>query len=206
MVIHGCTHQWFSSNTRRTGRGENTDRCPLESKLAHHHIVCEPQEESDNFGENEEYHPIPNRRLHRSAVFGSKENKVVHKSMWKMETETNWQLIHWSTSKSIFKRVYMKSLMPNVIHSMKWVWLTLWLCKKRWIKWQQKMHRQSKKMAANQLVAAKYHHVIDTVMSMTQATEKTERNDTTIQTQWLAFTANLENQFASTQRRLENGC
>ena len=44
-------------------------------------------------------------------------------------------------------------------------------------------------MTANQAVNAKYHHVIDTAMSMIQATEETDRANTTLQTQWLAVTA-----------------
>ena len=58
-------------------------------------------------------------------------------------------------------------------------------------------------MAANQDVAAKYHHVIDTAMSMTQATEVTENDNTTVHTQWSAFTANHETLLANMQRPLE---
>ena len=75
---------------------------------------------------------------------------------------------------------------------------------------QKKMNKMAAKntqmkqeMAANQAVAAKYHHMIDMAMSMTQATEEMERDDTTIQTQWSAFTANQETQFASMQQQLE---
>ena len=39
-------------------------------------------------------------------------------------------------------------------------------------------------MAENQDVAAKYHHVIDTTIFMTQETEETETDNRTIQTQW----------------------
>ena len=49
-----------------------------------------------------------------------------------------------------------------------------------------------------------YHHVIDMVISMTQATEETERDDTTLDTQkWLAFTASHETLLANMQQRLE---
>mmetsp|Transcript_61224 Transcript_61224/g.70372 ORF Transcript_61224/g.70372 Transcript_61224/m.70372 type:complete len:89 (-) Transcript_61224:227-493(-) len=67
--------------------------------------------------------------------------------------------------------------------------------------------KMKQEMAANQAKNEKYHHGIDTAMSMTQATEDTERDNTTLQTQWSAFTAsqvaNTETQFASLQRRLE---
>ena len=61
-----------------------------------------------------------------------------------------------------------------------------------------------KKMTADQAVNAKYHHVIDTAMSMTRAIEEMDRDDTTLQTQWSAFTAsqatNIEDQFSTKQR------
>ena len=62
-------------------------------------------------------------------------------------------------------------------------------------------------MAVDQAKNAKYHHVIDTAMPMIRATEETERDDTTLQTQWSAYTASLvansESQFADLQRQLE---
>ena len=59
-----------------------------------------------------------------------------------------------------------------------------------------------KKMAVDQAVNAKYHHVTDTAMSITRATKETDA--ITLQTQWLTFTAsqaaNTEDQFASIRR------
>ena len=61
-------------------------------------------------------------------------------------------------------------------------------------------------MAADQAKNAKYHQVIETAMSMTQATES-DRDDTTLQTQFLAFTAsqaqNMDSQFADLRQQLE---
>ena len=55
---------------------------------------------------------------------------------------------------------------------------------------QEKMDRLAAKnaqtkqeMAANQAKNENYHRVIDTAIYMTQATEETERDDTTLQTQ-----------------------
>ena len=59
--------------------------------------------------------------------------------------------------------------------------------------------------AANQAENEKYHHVVVTAMSMTQATGETERDNTTRNTQkWLAFIASHENYLATMQRRLED--
>ena len=62
-------------------------------------------------------------------------------------------------------------------------------------------------MTVDQAKNTKYHHVIDTVMSITRATEDTGREDTTLQTQFSAFTvsqaANTGSQFADLQRQLE---
>ena len=61
-------------------------------------------------------------------------------------------------------------------------------------------------ITANQAKNEKYHHVIDTTMSMTQATKEMKRDDTTLDTQkWLAFTASHENSLVTMQRRME-GC
>ena len=90
LEIHGCSHQWFSIDTRRIGRGER-------------HTVCKPQEKSNNIGGNEEYHPIPRRRLHQSVVTDSKKNKAVHKSMWEIKIKTNQQPSYWITSKIILQ-------------------------------------------------------------------------------------------------------
>ena len=66
-------------------------------------------------------------------------------------------------------------------------------------------NRQTKQvMAANQAKNEKYHHMIDIAISMTQATEEMERDDTTLDIQkWSAFTASHENLLATMQWRLE---
>ena len=105
-AIYWCTHRWFSSNTRRTGRGEKTGWCPLGLESSHHHTVCKPQESSDNLGGKGKYYPIPSKRLHRSALFGSKKNKAVHNSMWKWKRKP---ISNWSTeaqARAYFKGVY----------------------------------------------------------------------------------------------------
>ena len=50
------------------------------------------------------------------------------------------------------------------------------------------------KLVAQQAVATKYYAAIDTAMSM-KRTQKTDH--TTIQTQWSAFTASQDQQFAT---------
>ena len=66
--------------------------------------------------------------------------------------------------------------------------------------------KMGQEMAADQAKNAKYHQVIETAMSMTQATES-DRDDTTLQTQFLAFTAsqaqNMDSQFADLRQQLE---
>ena len=78
-------------------------------------------------------------------------------------------------------------------------------CKKKMDSLVAKNAQMKQDMAENQAKNGKYHHVIDTAMSVTQATEETERDkdNTTIHTQWSGFTANHETSLANMQKRLE---
>ena len=66
--------------------------------------------------------------------------------------------------------------------------------------------KMRQEMAADQSKNAKHHQVIEHRMSMTRATEL-DCDDTTLQTQFSAFTAsqaqNMDSQFADLQRQLE---
>ena len=59
------------------------------------------------------------------------------------------------------------------------------------------MAQMKHQLAAQQAVATKYYQAIDTAMSMEQTVET---DDTTINSQWIAFEANQSQQFATINR------
>jgi len=206
MTILGFTHWYFQATLEERAEVRKLIETPWDPNPHINKLFANLKKHLTTLGEMKNAIPYPDEDFIEALYITVKKTKQFTKSCEKWKRKPPVDRSTKAQAREYFKGVYeIFDAQRDSFHEMGVA---------NNVVMQEKMDslaaenaQMKQEMAANQAKNEKYHHVIDTAMSMTQATADTERDDTTLQTQWSAFTApqaaNTETEFADLQRRLE---